>query len=117
MNTGGTPQNLRPFKKGQSGNSRGRPKEPWREWLTSDRVKPQLREMLLEFANDRRVKVETRVRIIEFVLNHTHGRAKEAVEIESKSAPVMVTPDAAYRRMVEMTNAEKPPLGTIPESI
>jgi Family of unknown function (DUF5681) len=102
VNTGGTPRNLKPFKKGQSGNPRGRPKEPWREWLASDRVEPHLRELLLLFANDRRVKVETRVRIIEFVLNHAHGRPKETVEMaqDGPQYPDMDIP--VLQRMLEM---------------
>lgn len=31
--------------------------------------------------------------------------------------PVTICPDAVYRSVIETTNAEKHPLGTIPESI
>lgn len=53
----------KPFKKGQSGNPRGRPKEAWWDCPKSDRVEPILREQLLRIALDWRVKIETRVRV------------------------------------------------------
>jgi hypothetical protein len=37
---------------------------------------------MLGFALDRRVKVETRVRISQYLLDHAHGRAKETVEVD-----------------------------------
>ena len=62
---------------------RGRPKEPWRVWLKRDRVESVLREQLRRIALDRRVKVETRVRVSQYLLDHAHGRSKETVELDT----------------------------------
>ena len=61
MNRSGTPRNLLPFKKGRSGNPRGRPKEPWKAWLCGE-PEDAARRLVLQLLPDRRVKIETRLR-------------------------------------------------------
>jgi len=81
MNSRGTPGNLRPrppWKKGESGNPRGRPPAPWREWLASQ--EPEFREALARMANDKRLRPETRGRFMQWFLDHTHGLPKQPVE-------------------------------------
>ncbi len=96
------PENLRPpFRKGGSGNPRGRPKEPWRVWLKSERVEPVLREQLLRIALDRRVTVETRVRVSQYLLDHAHGRAKETVEMDTGPSAVTMS-DSMYEAVQKM---------------
>lgn len=67
-----------PWKKGQSGNPRGRPPTPWRPWLTSQ--EPGFREALAALARDARIKPETRARILMFFVDHAHGHPKQPVE-------------------------------------
>jgi hypothetical protein len=75
------PENVLPyrFKKGQSGNPRGRPKEPWREWLTG-KPEEEARALIAHLIRDQRGKPETRLRAAQYLLDHAHGRAKETVE-------------------------------------
>jgi hypothetical protein len=110
------PENVLPhrFKKGRSGNLRGRPIETWREWLNSDRVEPVLREQLLSIALDRRVRVETRARVLMYLNDHAHGRAKETVQMDNAVPGLPDMPTALLEGMLEMRRElidkrEKPP--------
>lgn len=89
-------QNLRPWKKGQSGNPRGsskaaRERATWRQWLESQ--EPEVREILLGIAcgympeSDgvkaiKRVPIGERRRAAEFLAMHLHGHPKQPVESE-----------------------------------
>jgi hypothetical protein len=85
-----------------SGNPAGRPKEQWREWLKSDRVEPVLQEQLLRIALDRRVKIETGVRVSQYLLDHAHGRAKEMVEVDNPGPGLPEMDIVMLQTMLEM---------------
>ena len=90
MNPRGTPKNLRPpWKKGQSGNPRGRPPAPWKEWLADE--EPEVLGVLVGIVRGRRpasdasasikrVPIGERRRAAEFLFGLLHGRPKQTVE-------------------------------------
>jgi hypothetical protein len=72
-------KNLRPpWKKGQSGNPRGRLPSPWRAWLSG--VEPNARETLEGLLKNKGVKPEVRIRIAQDLLDRLHGRPKQEIE-------------------------------------
>ena len=107
MNRGGTPENLKAhrFKKGQSGNPRGRPKAPWKEWLRGQ-PEDDARALLARIVRDGRVKVETRVRAAQWLLEQTHGKAKETREIDAPN-PVLMVPQPLVDALKKMRGEDK----------
>ena len=85
-NKRGRIENLKPFKKGQSGNPSGRPKTPWRDWL--EQMEPEAQQLLAAALKDRRIKPETRVRIAQDLLDRRRGRPKQPLVHES---PIAIT--------------------------
>jgi hypothetical protein len=78
------PENLKPFKKGQSGNPKGRPKKL-----------PRIDEILAKVLNEKgtngltraeniirkmSIKAETDIRAAEMILDRTYGRPRQQIE-------------------------------------
>ena len=60
------------------------------------------RRLVLQLLSDRRAKIETRLRAAQYVLDHTHGRAKESVEVENTRPVVVFTPQPIVEWQQEM---------------
>ena len=73
-------QNLKPWKPGQSGNPNGRPSVDQKLKELREAVGIEPREELIRIANDKRTKLETRVRVLKYLDEQFNGRAKQSVD-------------------------------------
>lgn len=86
------PQNLRPFKKGQSGNPKGRPKKlPQLDVLLADVLGEEKEgttaaQAILMAIRAKATKGD--VRAAELILNRAYGRPKENVDLTSKGESI-----------------------------
>ena len=83
-------ENLRPFKKGQSGNPKGRPKIPddIREMLKG--ATPSACKLLCDTINDENAKIDLRIKCSEIVLDRVFGKPQQAVEVDAKNIPQVI---------------------------
>jgi hypothetical protein len=84
MNEGGTPENLKPFKKGQSGNPNGRPKKlPQLDKLLADVLGEEkdgitAAEAILKKL--RQMAAQGNLRAAEILLDRGYGKPRQAVD-------------------------------------
>lgn len=92
MKKGGNPQNLKPFKKGESGNPNGRPpKLPAIDELLDEVLgkeedgKPQAKAILEKLLSKAK---GGDIRAIEILLDRAYGRSRQAVDLTSKGEAI-----------------------------
>lgn len=78
---GGVPENLKPFKKGESGNLKGRPKKDERLKELTEMFGAMPREQLLKMVTNNSIKPETRARILMYLDEQFNGKARQSVAI------------------------------------
>ncbi len=98
-NRGGTPANLKPpWKPGKSANPKGRPSVD----LTLKEMREEFgdwpREELMRMAKDKRLKPETRVRILQHLDDKFTGRARQAVSADYREPITAVEIHVVGRR-------------------
>lgn len=78
------------FKKGQSGNPRGKTPVPKdiKEMLKG--ATPDACRLLCNTINDESAKLELRIKCSEIVLDRVYGKPQQAVEVDAKSIPQVV---------------------------
>lgn len=74
-------ENLRPFKKGQSGNPSGRPKIPDDIKAMLKGATPDACKLLCETINNPNEKTELRVKCAEIVLDRVYGKPQQSVDL------------------------------------
>ncbi len=85
MKKGGNPQNLKPFKKGQSGNPKGRPKklpkldELLAEVLGTESKGKTIAENILRSLQKQAMKGN--VKAAELLLDRAYGKAKQSLDV------------------------------------
>jgi len=92
---GGVPENLTPYKKGESGNLKGRPpKAPDIDEIISKVLQEKCTNKLTRAENIFRkmcLKAETDVRAAEMILDRAYGRVKQRTELTGNVAPLPIT--------------------------
>ena len=91
----------RPFKKGESGNPKGRPKET-EEQKKEKRdaleilkaAAPDAAALLVSFANDPNVRGDLRIRCAETVMDRVYGRAAQPIDATATAEIRVVLGDA-----------------------
>lgn len=86
MNKGGTPENLKPFKKGQSGNPKGRPKLPdiseaVAKVLNGEEGAELELQNLLKVQAIRASKGDTKA--LELLLDRGYGKSKQSIDLKA----------------------------------
>lgn len=76
-------ENLRPFKKGQSGNPSGRPKIPDDIKAMLKGATPDACRLLCETINNPNEKTELRVKCAEIVLDRVYGKPQQSVDLQA----------------------------------
>lgn len=80
-NTDRSNGNLRPWKKGQSGNPGGRKKMPDDAKAMLKAATPAAVKLLVDTLNNPEEKTETRVRCAETVLDRVYGKANQPIDL------------------------------------
>ena len=83
-------ENLRPWKKGQSGNPSGRAKIPEDAKAMLKAATPQAVKLLVDTLNNPKEKTETRVRCAETVLDRVYGKANQPIELPDKMPEIRI---------------------------
>lgn len=73
-------ENLRPWKKGQSGNPSGRAKIPEDAKAMLKAATPAAVKLLVDTLNNSNEKTETRVKCAETVLDRVYGKANQPID-------------------------------------
>lgn len=74
-------ENLRPWKKGQSGNPSGRAKIPEDAKAMLKAATPAAVKLLVDTLNNSNEKTETRVKCAETVLDRVYGKANQPIDL------------------------------------
>lgn len=74
-------ENLRPWKKGQSGNPSGRKKIPEDAKAMLKAATPAAVKLLVDTLNNTNEKTETRVKCAETVLDRVYGKANQPIDL------------------------------------
>jgi Family of unknown function (DUF5681) len=98
--------NLTPWKKGQSGNPKGRPSLPFREWLKT--LEPSLQEVCGRVLTDRRVNLPMRFRAAQDLADRLYGKARETVQVEGEQQHTLILPQNVWERFRGRESPDKP---------
>lgn len=74
-------ENLRPWKKGQSGNPSGRAKIPEDAKAMLKAATPAAVKLLVDTLNNENERTETRVKCAEAVLDRVYGKANQPIDL------------------------------------
>ena len=74
-------ENLRPWKKGQSGNPSGRAKIPEDAKAMLKAATPAAVKLLVDTLNNENERTETRVKCAETVLDRVYGKANQPIDL------------------------------------
>ena len=88
-NPGGTPANLKPpWKPGKSANPKGRPSVDQKLKELREKHGDWPRAELMRMAKDKRLKPETRVRVLQYLDEQYNGKARQVVDGAGNREPV-----------------------------
>ena len=83
----------RPFKKGVSGNPKGRPKVPEETKQAFRDASKEACEVLVRIMNDPAAKDSDRIKASEVILDRGWGRPSQAVEVDMTNTPRVIFVD------------------------
>jgi hypothetical protein len=84
------PDYLTPWKPGQSGNPGGRPKMPPELKEMLKKVAPELFQVAIDIAKDKKSKNTDRLRATELLLDRVYGKSPQPIVGDEESAAIVV---------------------------